>query len=70
MIYMAKYCGLLVYYNNGEEELFYGGLHADEKLLRIWPAKETHTINIPLVSIKKYMVTGGTNEDPRNQMPE
>lgn len=68
---MAKHCGILVYYINGEEEFFYGGLHVDEKLLRIWPAKETFSINIPLVSIKKYMVTtGGTNENPRNQMPE
>lgn len=67
---MAKYCGILVYYNSGGEDFFYGGLHVDEKLLRIYPAKETHAINIPLVSIKKYMTTGGTNEDPRNQMPE
>ena len=65
---MPKYCGILVYYNNGEEEFFYGGLHVDEKVLKIWPVKDTCAISIPLASIKKYIATGGAYANSRNQV--
>lgn len=52
---LPKYCKITVYYNNGDIEKFYGGLHADEKLLKIRPADSGRTINIPLVCIRKYI---------------
>lgn len=52
---MAKLCNITVYFTDGNIEEYYGGLHADEKLLRIYPADGGETINIPMVSIQKYI---------------
>ena len=52
---MAKFCNITVYFVDGSIEEYYGGLHADEKLLRIYPADGGTTINIPMVSIQKYI---------------
>lgn len=56
---MAKYCKVTVYWLNGDVQEFYGGLHADEKLLRIYPADKAKTsVNIPLVCIQRYITEG------------
>lgn len=50
---MPNYCAITVFYMDGREEEFYGGLHATETLLRIWP-QHGPSISIPLVNIRKY----------------
>lgn len=55
---MAKYCRITVHYIDGDVEEYYGGLHADEKLLRIYPAEGGKTVYIPLISIQKYITAG------------
>ena len=56
---MARKCKITVYWLNGDVQEFYGGLHADEKLLRIWPNDRSNTsINIPLVCISRYVTEG------------
>lgn len=51
---MAKYCKIAVHYKNGDIQEFFGGLHADEKLLRIYPADGAPTVHIPMTSIQYY----------------
>lgn len=56
---MAKLCKITVCWLNGDEQQYYGGLHADEKQLRIWPANDPgKTIIIPLVCIHHYITEG------------
>lgn len=56
---MAKRCKITVYWLNGDVQEFYGGLHVDEKLLRIWPADTPgQAISIPLVCIHHYATKG------------
>ncbi len=56
---MAKCCNITVYWLNGDVRQYYGGLHADEKQLRIWPAADPgKTITIPLVCIHHYITEG------------
>lgn len=55
---MAKRCKILVHFVSGDDTEFFGGLHADEKLLRIYPAGENITVHIPLVSILWYTTEG------------
>lgn len=50
---MPNYCRITVYYLDGREERFYGGLHATPTILRIWP-QNGPSISIPLVNIRKY----------------
>ena len=51
---MPNYCSIMVYYMNGQIDQYYGGLHVDEKVLRIWP-KDGSSVTIPLVNIRKYV---------------
>ena len=55
---MPKRCKITVYWLNGDMQEFYGGLHADEKLLRIWPADTGLAVSIPLVCIHHYITEG------------
>lgn len=55
---MAKHCKIVVHFVSGEVAEFFGGLHADEKLLRIYPVGENITVHIPLVSIQRYTTEG------------
>lgn len=50
---MSKYCKIIVYYLDGREEEFYGGLHATETMLKIWP-QHGAAVSIPLANIRKY----------------
>ena len=50
---MPNYCKITVYYLDGRQEEFYGGLHATETLLRIWP-QHGPSVSIPLANIRKY----------------
>jgi len=55
---MPKRCKITVYWLNGDMQEFYGGLHTDEKLLRIWPADTGLAVSIPLVCIHHYITEG------------
>lgn len=52
---MPRLCDIIVYYHDGKQEDYYGVLYVDDKLLRIYPAAGGKTINIPLLSIRKYI---------------
>lgn len=51
---MPKYCTIEVHFMDGRVEQYYGGLHVNEKVLRIWPP-DGCSVAIPLVSIRKYI---------------
>lgn len=56
---MAKRCKIIVHWLNGDVEEYHGGLHADEKLLRIYPTDSPgKAVHVPLVCIKKYLTEG------------
>lgn len=56
---MAKRCKITVQWLNGDVQEFFGGLHVDEKLLRIWPAENPgQAVSIPLVCIHHYTTEG------------
>jgi hypothetical protein len=50
---MPQYCNITVYYLDGRQEEFFGGLHATATLLRIWP-QHGPAVSIPLANIRKY----------------
>lgn len=59
---MSNYCEIVVYYLDGREETYYGGLHATTTMLQIWP-QHLPAVNIPLTAIRKYTtrkICGGT----------
>ena len=53
---MPKYCNVVVYFIDGRVEEFYGGLHVDEKVLRIWP-RSGGSVVLPLKNIRKFLIT-------------
>ena len=56
---MAKRCKIKVFWLNGDIQEFHGGLHLDEKVLRIWPTdQQNKTVTIPLVCIHHYETEG------------
>ena len=56
---MAKRCKIKVVWLNGDAQEYYGGLHVDEKVLRIWPADSPgKSVTIPLVCIHHYETEG------------
>ena len=58
---MSKYCSITVHYLDGRKEEFFGGLHATETVLRIWP-QNGPSISIPLVNIRKYETSDKENK--------
>lgn len=53
---MPNYCTIIVHYNDGSKEEYYGGLHLSDGVLRIWP-QHGPAVSIPLTSIRKYEVS-------------
>ena len=53
---MPKLCKIEVHFMDGRVETYYGGLHVDEKVLRIWP-KDGAAVTLPLKNIRKYITT-------------
>ena len=51
---MPKYCTIEVCFMDGHVVTYHGGLHVDEKVLRIWPVSGG-SVAIPLVNIRKYV---------------
>lgn len=51
---MPKYCTIEVTFMDGHVVTYHGGLHVDEKVLRIWPVSGG-SVTIPLVNIRKYV---------------
>lgn len=51
---MPKYCTVEVHFMDGHVETYYGGLHVDEKVLRIWP-RDGGSVVLPLKNIRKYI---------------
>ena len=49
---MPNYCTITVYYMDGVTEQYYGGLHINESVLRIWP-RDGNPCAIPLCNIRK-----------------
>lgn len=53
---MPKHCSIEVHFMDGRVETYFGGLHVDEKVLRIWP-KTGGSVVLPLKNIRKYIAT-------------
>ena len=51
---MPKQCTIEVHFMDGRVEEYFGGLHVDEKVLRIWPP-DGCAVTIPLKNIRKYI---------------
>lgn len=50
---MPRYCTITVYYIDGRKEEFYGGLHAGEMILHIYP-QHGPAVHLPFANIRKY----------------